>query len=60
MKIKRNTKKYNDFSLQNLTVGKLLAIHKALEESQKNGTLSIVGQDVLDTFNNQRSDFING
>lgn len=60
MKIEKNKKQFNSFDIKGLTSGKLLAIHKVLEDAKKNGTLGVVGQEVLNTFDQERKNFING
>ena len=60
MTIKKDKKKPNSFSIEGLSAGKLMAIHKVLEDAEKNGTLGIVGNDVLQVFNEERKKFIHG
>lgn len=60
MKIKKNKKEFNNFSIEGLSSGKLLAIHKALEDSHKAGILGSVGRDVLIMLDRERENFIHG
>ena len=42
----------NSFSIEGLTIGKLMAIAHALGESKENKTLGVVGQDVKTFLDN--------
>ena len=46
MKIVKNKKEFNSFSIENLTLGHLMVIERALDKAKKDGTLGAVGEDV--------------
>jgi len=56
----KKKKGFNNFSIEGLTAGKLMAINAAIQEQKNNGTFSPVGEDVLDVLNQERKNFING
>lgn len=60
MKIVKNKKEFNSFSIEGLSAGKMLAIHKALEDCHKAGILGSVGRDVLILLDKERQNFIGG
>lgn len=46
----------NNYTWTGLTLGKLLAIQSALNEAEKNGTLTIVGNDIKICLDRQALD----
>lgn len=60
MKIVKKKKEHNSFDFTGLTAGKLMAIHAALKEAEKNVTLSVVGKEVLAFLNQECETFKNG
>jgi len=53
MKIVKDKKAFNSFSIQGLTLGKILVIQQALQEQDERGTTTMLRKELLKQFQEQ-------